>query len=71
MLKIYKSLYIPTNFDIIFLKNKIKNNLTIILYNNNFSITLSHDFKKLKFDLESYCLIFEKNLNNKFNLRVE
>lgn len=68
MFRIYKSLYIPTNFDVIFLKNKIKNNLTIILYNNNFSITLSHDLKKLKFDLESYCLIFEKNLDNKFNL---
>lgn len=65
---IRKSVHIPTSFDLIFLKKKNNNNLTIILYNKNISITLACN-NTVKLDLESYCIKIKKNKNdNIFNL---
>lgn len=58
------NLYIPTTFEIISYKNKkTKNNLTIILYNKNISITLLGKISSVRIDLESYCLKFKKPQN--------
>jgi hypothetical protein len=63
------NLYIPTTFEIIVLKNKIKTNgLTIILYNKKFSINIVNVNNKIKIDIETYCLKFIKFYNPDLNL---
>lgn len=60
---IYKSVHIPVSFDLIFLKKKNNHNeLTIILYNKNISITLACN-DSFKLDLESYCIKIKKDIN--------
>jgi ribosomal protein L6P/L9E len=62
------NLYIPTSFELISLKDKRKlNELTIILYNKKFSLTLANNNNKIKIDLETYCLKFIKYYNNNIN----
>lgn len=66
------SINIPLSFDIIILQNKInKNDLTIILYNNLYSITLINKKKKIKIDLESYAILLSKEVsfNNNLNFK--
>lgn len=65
MINIYKSLHIPVSFDLIFFKKKNKNDLTIILYNKNISITIACK-SNVKLCLESYCLKFKNNINENF-----
>jgi ribosomal protein L6P/L9E len=66
------SINIPLSFDIIIIENKInKNDLTIILYNNLYSITLVNKKKKIKIDLESYAIIITKEINFNNNLNFK
>jgi ribosomal protein L6P/L9E len=63
---------IPLSFDIIVIENKInKNDLTIILYNNLYSITIINKKKKIKIDLESYSILVYKELNYNNNLNFK
>lgn len=66
------SINIPITFDIIVLENKMnKNDLTIILYNKLYSITLLNEKKKIKIDLESYSIQINNliNYNNNLNFK--
>lgn len=66
------SINIPLSFDIIIIENKInKNDLTIILYNNLYSITLVNKKKKIKIDLESYAILMNKEINFNNNLNFK
>ena len=64
-LKKFYSLYIPVSFDLIFLKNKNDNIITIILYNKEFTITFISNKNKFILDLEFYCLKFKRDVDNK------
>jgi len=69
--KIY-SINIPISFNIIILENKKNNNdLTIILYNKLYSITLVNAKKKIKIDLESYSIKIDTNINWNNNLNFK
>jgi len=63
---------IPITFDILMLENKKNNNdLTIILYNKLFSITLVNNKKKIKIDLESYSIRINTYINYNNNLLLK
>ena len=66
------SINIPITFNIIVLENKKnKNDLTIILYNKLYSITLISNKKKTKIDLESYSIKINNNINYNNNLNFK
>lgn len=66
------SINIPISFNIIILENKKnKNDLTIILYNKLYSITLISNKKKTKIDLESYSIKINNNINYNNNLNFK
>lgn len=63
---------IPISFDIIVLENKKNNNdLTIILYNKLYSITLINNKKKIKIDLESYSIKIDSGISYTNNLNFK
>ena len=66
----YKSVFVPVSFDLIFLRKKNKNDLTIILYNKNISITIACDVST-KLDLEVYCIKFKKKKNDKLSNLIQ
>jgi len=72
MMSKISNINIPVSFNIILLENK-KNNkdLTIILYNKLYSITLVIDKKKIKIDLESYSIKINTNINYNNNLNFK
>lgn len=67
------NLNVPISFNIIVIENKKnKNDLTIILYNNLYSINLVNNKKNIKINLESYSikLKFSYNYDNNFNIKL-
>ena len=69
------SINIPITFDIIVYENKNnKNDLTIILYNKIYSLTIVNIRKKIKINLESYSILINKinsSDNEKNNLHFK
>lgn len=62
-------MHIPITFNIIVYENKNnKNDLTIILYNSIYSITILNIKKKIRIDLESYSIQINKTNDEKNNL---
>lgn len=68
-LKKYYNLYIPVSFELLVFKNKINNDLTIILYNKQICLNFSYNKEYMNINLESYCLRF-KNLSKKLELNL-
>lgn len=67
------NLNIPLSFNIIIVENKKnRNNLTIILYNNLYTINLINDKKNIKINLETYSIKikYNCNYNNNFNTKL-
>lgn len=63
---------IPISFNIIILENKKNNNdLTIILYNKLYSITLVNNKKKIRIDLESYSIRINSGVSYTNNLNFK
>lgn len=66
------SINVPISFNIIVLENiKNKKDLTIILYNKLYSITLVKNKKKIKIDLESYSIKINLDINYNNNLNFK
>lgn len=66
------SINIPISFNLIVLENKKnRNDLTIILYNKLYSITLVNNKKKIKIDLESYSIKINNDINYNNNLNFK
>lgn len=66
------NLNIPVTFDIIMMENKKnKNDITIILYNINYNLTMVFKKRSIRIDLETYCIRFkmEPNTNNNLNFK--
>jgi len=66
------NLHIPISFNIIIIENKKNSNdLTIILYNKIYTINIINLKKKIKIDLESYCIKIKLNYNNNNNINFK
>lgn len=66
----YFNLYIPISFELICIKNKNDiENITIILYNNNISLTFPVNKKNVKINIESYCIKL-RNFENYLQLNL-
>ena len=67
------NLNIPISFNIIILENKKNaNNLTIILYNQLYTINLIYNKNDIRINLESYSIKIKLNYNynNNYNLKI-
>jgi len=67
------NLNIPITFNIIVIESKKnKNDLTIILYNNLYSVNLVNNKKNIRINLESYSIRmkFGYNFDNNYNIKL-